>query len=110
MSGVNAVETRINDPLLYRTPLPYVGRYYPYGFPVDVASDMREVLDAAQESFGAYAPRFDRPPIRVHVLTSEGSGGQPPAPLLRGRRNLLMWVADRENFSVCDHLQRFGYC
>ena len=85
MSGANAVETEINDPLLYRAPLPYVARYYPYGFPVDVASNMREVLDAAHESFGAYAPRFDRPPMRVHVMASEGSGGNgdPPYSLRR---------------------------
>ena len=93
MSGPNAIEAKINDPLLYRAPLPYVGRYYPYGFPVEVASDMREVLDAAHESFGAYAPRFDRPPIRVHVMVGEGSG----------------WISDQENFAVCDRLQRFGY-
>jgi len=110
MPGANAVETRINDPLLFRAPLPYEGRYYPYGFPVDVAGDKPEVLDAAQESFGDYGPRFDRPPIRVHILTSEGSGARPPAPVLRGQRHLLMWVADQENFSVIDHVQRFGYC
>jgi hypothetical protein len=111
MSGANAVEIRINDPLLYRAPLPYTGRYYPYGYPVDVASDMREVLEAAQESFGAYAPRFDRPPIRLHVLTSQGSGVRPPArePVLRGQRHLLMWVSDRENFAVIDRRERFGY-
>lgn len=110
MPGANAVEIRINDPLLFRAPLPYEGRYYPYGFPVDVASDMREVLDAAHESFGAYPPRFDRPPIRVHVLTCEGSRVHAPAPVPRGQRHLLMWVADRENFTVCDRLQRFAYC
>jgi|ERR1035441_6448724 hypothetical protein len=109
MPGANAVETRINDPLLYRAPLPYEGRYYPYGFPVDVASDTREVLDAAQESFGAYAPRFDRPPLRVHVLTSQGSGVRPPEPVLRGQRNLQTWVSDRENFAVIDRRERFGY-
>jgi hypothetical protein len=109
MPGTNAVETGINDPLLYRAPLPYRGRYYPYGFPVDIASDMREVLDAAHESFGAYAPRFDRPPLRVHVLTSQGSGVRPPAPVLRGQRHLLMWVADQENFAAIDRRQRFGY-
>jgi hypothetical protein len=89
--------------------LPHVGRFYPYGFPVDIASDMREVLDAAHESFGAYAPRFDRPPIRLHVLTSEGSAQTPPAPVLRGQRHMLTWVSDHENFAVCDRLQRFGY-
>ena len=109
MSGANAVEIRINDPLLYRAPLPYTGRYYPYGFPVDVASDMREVLDAAQESFGAYAPRFDRPPIRLHVLTSQGSEVRPPEPVLRGQRHLLMWVSDQENFAAIDRRERFGY-
>ena len=83
MSGANAVEIKINDPLLYRAPLPYTGRYYPYGFPVDVASDMREVLDAAEQSFGAYAPRFDRPPIRLHVLT-RASPARPAAPAAVG--------------------------
>jgi hypothetical protein len=109
MSGSNAVETRVHDPVLYRAPLPYSGRYYPYGFPVDVASNMRDVLDAAHESFGAYAPRFDRPPIRMHVLTSQGSDVRPPSPVLCGQRHLLMWVSDQENFAVIDHLQRFGY-
>ena len=70
---------------------------------------MREVLDAARESFGAYAPRFDRPPLRVHVMAGEGSGGVPPAPVLRGQRHLLMWVSDQENFAVIDRRERFGY-
>jgi hypothetical protein len=109
MPGANAVEATINDPLLYRAPLPYVGRYYPYGFPVDVASNMREVQDAARASFGAYAPRFDRPPLRVHVMVGEGSGGLPPAPVLRGQRHLLTWVSDQENFAAIDWRDRFGY-
>ena len=109
MSGTNAVEIRINDPLLYRAPLPYTGRYYPYGFPVDVASDMREVLDAAEESFGAYAPRFDRPPLRVHIMVGEAGHGLPPAPVLRGQRHLMLWVADHENFAVIDWRERFGF-
>jgi hypothetical protein len=76
---------------------------------VDVASDMREVLDAAQESFGAYAPRFDRPPLRVHIMVGQGSGGLPPEPVLRGQRNLQTWVSDQENFAVVDWRERFGY-
>jgi hypothetical protein len=109
MTGANAIEIQINDPLLYRAPLPYSRRYYPYGFPVDVASDAPEVLDAAHESFGAYAPRFDRPPLRLHVMVSEGSG-LPPAPVLRGQRHLLEWVSDRDNFAVIDRRERFGFC
>jgi hypothetical protein len=110
MSSTNAVETQVNDPLMYLAPLDHVRRYYPFGFPVDIASDMREVLDAADESWGMYTRRFDKPAIRLHVLTSEGSGGLPPSPVLRGQRNLLMWVSDQENFAVCDRRQAFGYC
>ena len=110
MSGINAVEIPVNDPLLYRAPLPYVDRFHPYGFPVDLSSNMREVLAAARQSFGAYAPRFDRPPLRLHVLVSEGSGGLPPAPVLRGQRHLLLWVSDRENFAAIDRRETFGYC
>lgn len=109
MPGANAIEIRVNDPLLYQAPLPYSRRYYPYGFPVDVVTDAREVLDAATDSFGVYEPRYDRPPIRVHVMVSEGSPELPPAPVLRGQRNMLMWVSDQENFAACDRLQRFGY-
>lgn len=109
MPGANVLETRINDPLLYTAPLPHVWRCYPYGFPVDVASNSREVLAAAEESWGVYAARFDKPPLRVHVMVSDGSGGQPPAPVLRGQRHLLLWVSDQENFAVIDRRQRFGY-
>src|ERR1700691_282464 len=109
MPGADAIERTINDPLLYRAPLPYTSRYYPYGFPVDVSSDMPEVLDAAHDSFGAYSPRFDRPPLRVHVMVSEEGAGLPPAPVLRGQRHLLLWVSDRQNFAVIDRRERFGY-
>ncbi len=109
MPVIQAVETQLNDPLLYMTPLPFEARYYPYGFPVDLASNMREVLDAAQASWGPYAARFDKPPIRMHVLVTEGGAGLPPDPILRGQRNMLIWICDRENFAFCDYLQRFGY-
>jgi hypothetical protein len=103
------METRRYDPLLYMVPLPHVIRCYPYGFPADIASDSLEVLEAARESWGMYDSRFDRQPIRVHVIVSNEDGGVPPAPVLRGQRHLLTWVADRHNFSAVDRLQRFGY-
>jgi hypothetical protein len=90
--------------------LPHTGRYYPYGFPVEIAADSRAVLDAANESWGLYQPRFSRPPIRVHVMTAEGSGALPPEPVFCAQRHLLTIVSDRDNFAVCDRLQAFGYC
>lgn len=108
MSGTT-VGNQIYDPLLYRADFAHCARFYPYGFPVDIASNAREVLDAARESFGVYPSRFDRPPLRVHVLAAEGGGKIPPEPVLRGQRHLLMWVSDQENFAVIDRRQRFGY-
>jgi hypothetical protein len=110
VSGLNAVEIRVNDPLLYAAPLPFEARYFPYGFPVDIAGDTREVLEAASESWGVYEPRFDSPPIRVHVITTDGSHELPPPPVMRGQRHLLASVADQDNFTFCDRLQRFGCC
>jgi hypothetical protein len=42
-------------------------------------------------------------------MVAEGSGGLPPAPVLRGQRHLLSWVSDRENFAVLDRRERFAY-
>jgi hypothetical protein len=110
VTSSNSVETPINDLLRYAVGLPYTGRYYPYGFPVEIAADSRAVLDAANESWGQYRPRFSRPPIRVHVMTAEGGGKLPPEPVFRAQRHLLTIISDQENFAVCDRLQAFGYC
>src|ERR1700758_924831 len=98
-------EVPILDPLRFMTPLPYVTRVFPYGFPADIAANSLDAIEAARESWGAYRPRFDRPPISVHVLVSEGNSVRPPEPVLRGQRNLITWVADRENFAVIDREQ-----
>ena len=110
MPVIHAVETVVNDPLQYLAPLPYTGRYYPYGFPVDVSTDTRAVLDAAAQSWGVYSKRFDTPPLRVHMFITEGDGSLPLSPTLRGQQNLLLWICDPHNFSVCDRLQRFAFC
>lgn len=99
----------LRDPLCFRAPLPYTTRVFPYGFPADIAANSLDAIEAARESWGAYGPRFDRPPIRVHVLVSEGNSVRPPEPVLRGQRHLISWIADRENFAVIDREQRFGY-
>ncbi|HTQ54638.1 MAG TPA: hypothetical protein VMI94_09280 [Bryobacteraceae bacterium] len=106
----STVETCINDPMLFMAPLAHSARFYPMGFPADVASNSPEVLAAARENWGVYQARFDRPPISVHAIVSGGGAGLPPDPVLRGQRHLLLWMCDRENFSVCDWRRRFGFC
>jgi HPr Serine kinase C-terminal domain len=109
MPATTLPEAAISDPLLYLAPLPHTRRVYAYGFPVDIAGNAHEVVDAAVESWGAYPARFDRPPVRIHVTAGEGRGPLPPSPVLRGQRHLLLWISDQENFAVIDRRQRFGF-
>ena len=109
MIGTSLAEIALSDPLLYLAPLPYSRRFHAYGFPVDIAGDAPEVVAAAEESWGVYPARFDRPPVRVHVMAGQGRSPLPPAPVLRGQQHLLMWIADQENFAIIDRRQRFGF-
>jgi hypothetical protein len=110
VSGTNSVETTIFDPLLYTAPLPFTGRFYPLGFPLDVASDSRVAVEAAALSWGPYEARYSEPSMRVHVVTVEGGSAIPPAPAFHAGRHLLAIVSDQENFALCDARQRFGCC
>src|SRR5579862_7175574 len=104
----NVMEVCLSDPLQYKAPLPHAGRFYPLGFPADIASNAREVLDAALASWSVYKPRFDRPPLRLHVIVGEDGEAPIPDPVLRGQRHLLMWVSNPDNFAICDWRQRFA--
>lgn len=110
MSGSNTVETSVNDPLLCVAPLPYTGRYYPLGFPLEIATNARQVLEAAGQSWGVYEQRFDTPPIRMHVITTEAGSGLPPDPRFRVQRHLTAIVGDQENFAICDWRNLFAFC
>ena len=59
---------------------------------------------------GAHASRFDKPPLRVHVIASEDGAGLPPEPVFRAQRHLLTINSDQQNFAVCDRLRSFAYC
>jgi hypothetical protein len=107
MSGTT-VETQINDPLQYLAGLPYTARYYPMGFPADIAANSRAVLEAAQASWSLYHLRFDQPPVRMHVIVSE-DGDHAPEAVLRGQQNILVWMADQRNFAVLDSRRRFAF-
>lgn len=98
------------DPLLASVPLPYRQEFYPYGFPTLIASNSPAVLEAAQESWAEFRKRFNERPLEIRVLVAESATRQcPPPPVVRAQRNLLVWVADAENFSCCDLTKGFGF-
>lgn len=94
------------DPLLCEVPLPFRRVFHPHGFPVQVAANSRDVLKAAELSWGSMEPMFDGPVLEVRCLVSEGkSEAVPLAPVVRAQANLLISVLDGGNFACCDLLR-----
>jgi hypothetical protein len=98
------------DPYLYHTEMPLKGVYYPLGFPLEIATNSAEVLKAADESWGAFKQQYEMPPLqfRFGVLESE-STECPAASTFRAQRNLIVNIADNENFCINDIVQGFSF-
>ncbi|HXW61038.1 MAG TPA: hypothetical protein VEJ45_00430 [Candidatus Acidoferrales bacterium] len=98
------------DPLLYEFDLPLRAVYYPVGFPLEIATNSKEILAAAKESWGFFGKVFAYPPLELRIGVLEGGSAEcPPAPVLRQQRNLRASVADTENFSISDLKRGFAF-
>jgi hypothetical protein len=91
------------DPLLAHTAFHFQKTYFPLGFPVSIATNSQMVLEAADQSWGAFELLFERAPIRLEIgITAADSPFCPPAPVGKMRHHLVTNVADGENFATCD--------
>ena len=98
------------DPLLYNFELPLEAVYHPLGFSVEIGTNSREVLEGAEESWGHFRKVFSEPPVQLRIGVLAGGPTEcPPAPVSRGQRNLVLQIADPENFAVCDMRQGFAF-
>jgi hypothetical protein len=98
------------DPLLYNFELPLEAVYHPLGFSVEIATNSREVLEGAEESWGDFRKVFSEPPVQLRMGVLAGGPAEcPRAPVCRGHRNLVTQIADPENFAVCDMRQGFAF-
>lgn len=79
------------------------GRFYPYGFPIEVRTNSKEILAQFDESFSVFSKRFDTKPIviDVHVLESDATEC-PPTPEHQMMMPLVVWIADKTNFGIVD--------
>ena len=79
------------------------GRFYPYGFPIDVRTNSEYVLAQFDESFRVFAKRFDMKPvlIDVHVLDSDATDC-PATPEHHMMTPLLVWVSNPANVAAVD--------
>ena len=83
--------------------LPLHGIYYPLGFPVEILTNNRDVLDAAQQSFGHGQLRRDNTMLQVRIGVSQGGGSSiPPEPTRREFNHLYSLLADTNNHAVLD--------
>jgi hypothetical protein len=89
--------------------LPLTGTFYALGFRVDIATNSREVLDAASESWGMYGAEFASRPVQLRIVVRPG-GDRAPDPVVRTQRHYFSIVSDRDNFAVYDSHTFFGYC
>jgi hypothetical protein len=97
------------DPVLCDVELPLCQIYYPRGFAVEITTNAPEVLEAAQESWGQFSKAFSEPALQFRVGVAGAGGFCPPVPACRAWRNLLLTVADADNFAVCDLRQGIGF-
>ena len=98
------------DPVLSAFELPFRATYYPFGFPLALATNSRHVIEAAAEGWGQFTRQFDAAPVRIHLGVAPSQNTQlPPQSNFRSREHLMFFVADAENFMVCDFKQNFGF-
>jgi hypothetical protein len=100
---------RLFDPLKVRAPLGEVLTLYPLGFPVEIAANRREVLQAAEQSWRAYPKLFEEPPYRVRVFV-EGEAPATGPPAYRQQGHLFVVACDAANFAVSDATRRLAAC
>lgn len=104
------VPERPSDPLLGKAELKFRAMFYPLGFAVEIATNDRAVLAAANESWGGMNERYAKTPLRVHVIVTDDEAFDcPPAPVVRARGHLLSMVADAENQGICDMTAGFAF-
>jgi hypothetical protein len=98
------------DPYLSFAEMPFRKTYYPLGFPLEVVTNSKDVLEAAEESWGCFAKEFETPPIEFRIGTLPGSSTElPPVSIHRAHRNLLAKIADHQNFCINDYKQGFTF-
>uniref|UniRef100_Q01S15 Hpr(Ser) kinase/phosphatase n=1 Tax=Solibacter usitatus (strain Ellin6076) TaxID=234267 RepID=Q01S15_SOLUE len=98
---MGAVHTKRFDPLLCDFEFPLSGTFHPAGFPLHLATNSRDVMEAAAESWNPFPRLFDTPPLEFRVLV-EPAGELAAEPRFRKQRHILSFVSDAHNFATGD--------
>ncbi len=94
---------RPQDALLSDMELPHRGNFYPLGYPVEIITNNKVVLQAAKESFGHWRLSRTGKTLQIRVgVSSEGGPECPPEPTRREYNHLYSLVADVNNQALLD--------
>ena len=96
--------------MLCNMKMPLHAVLYPLGFPLEITTNSPEVVAAARESWGHFPKAFSEPALHLRVgVMGTGNRAGLSAPTHRTWHNLLIGVADAENFAVCDLRQGVAF-
>ncbi|SPF38057.1 Hpr(Ser) kinase/phosphatase [Candidatus Sulfopaludibacter sp. SbA4] len=109
MSNLGAVAGQRVDALLRNVELSLSATFYPLGFRLELATNSRDVVEAAAEAWGPFRAEFEGPPLELRVTVQE-QGEAAPEPVFRAQGHLFSIVADRDNLAVFDPQSMFGFC
>jgi hypothetical protein len=77
--------------------------YYPYGFPVEVKTNSRRVLEQFEKMWRKFDKQHETAPIRCEVqLIGSSLTECPPEPTYRLMLPLMINVADADNYCIID--------
>ena len=99
------------DPTLSRAELDLRRLYYPLGFPLELRTNSRLVIDAASESWGRFSKSFDTPGMCLALGVRDGAQDEPiwEKSTFLTREHLLAIIANADNFVVADFRQAFSF-
>jgi hypothetical protein len=103
------IEQAVYDPVLARFDLPLRRTFYPFGFPLELETNSRDVIEAMSEEWGAFERRFAEAPVRLCLGVSDSDSEPAGRSTVRSREHMLTVMANPENFMVYDFERGFGF-
>jgi hypothetical protein len=111
MSQSVILQQALEDPVLSKFELGHRRLYYPLGFPLEVQTNSREVIDAAAETWGLFSQSFHIAPMRLALGVREVADAEPlpPNSNILSREHLLSLIVNTDNFLMCDFQQAYSF-
>jgi hypothetical protein len=90
--------------LLLQVDLPLSARFFPLGFPLELLTNSRAVMAAAEKSWQNFRPQFTQHALelRIAVQNDDDTSPLPPAPIYSQQWDTWLCVANANNFVMCD--------